>query len=177
MIVFVMDKSSLGASLAKGTRRRDRHRVTSGASSMRTAAIVAITAGAMLAGCSAPAPPAPPPAAVPAAVVNPARFSTVGVASYYSRELNRKRTASGEPFNNNGLTAAHRSLPLNTIVRVTNLENGKSVLVRINDRGPYAAGRIIDLSAKAARTIGMTEEHGTTRVRIEVYDADQSASL
>jgi rare lipoprotein A len=144
---------------------------------MRTAAMIAIMVGGLLAGCSVPAPPpAPAPAAPATATVNPARFSAVGVASVYGRDFNRKRTASGEKFNTNGLTAAHRSLPLNTIVRVTNLETGKSVLVRINDRGPYAAGRIIDLSAKAARDLGMSRD-GLTRVRLEVYDADQSASL
>jgi rare lipoprotein A len=144
---------------------------------MRTAAIIAIMVGGLLAGCSVPAPPpAPAPAPPAAAAVNPARFSAVGVASVYGRDFNRKRTASGEKFNANGLTAAHRSLPLNTVVRVTNLETGKSVLVRINDRGPYAAGRIIDLSTKAARDLGMSQD-GLTRVRLEVYDADQSASL
>jgi len=144
---------------------------------MRRAAIITVIVGGLLAGCSVPVPPpAPAESAAAPATVNPARFSAVGVASVYGRDFNRKRTASGETFNANGLTAAHRSLPLNTIVRVTDLATGKSVLVRINDRGPYAAGRIIDLSTKAARTLGMTED-GLTRVRLEVYDADQSASL
>jgi rare lipoprotein A len=144
---------------------------------MRTAAIITVMVGVLLAGCSVPAPPPTPvvPAAAPAAV-NPARFSAVGVASVYGRGFNRKRTASGETFNANRLTAAHRSLPLNTVVRVTNLANGKSVRVRINDRGPYVAGRIIDLSTEAAHTLGMTAD-SLTRVRLEVYDADQSASL
>jgi rare lipoprotein A len=139
--------------------------------------------GPLVSGCSAS-----PPAAVPAAAIStpapavptprsPVRFSATGVASVYGRGLDRKRTASGEIFNMNSLTAAHRSLPLNTIVRVTNLENGKSVLVRINDRGPYAAGRIIDLSARAARVLDVTKTEGVARVRLEVYDADQSASL
>src|SRR5277367_6069253 len=141
---------------------------------MRTAAILTVMVGGWLAGCAVPVPP-PAPAVPATATVNPARFSAVGLASVYGREFNRKRTASGEKFDTNGLTAAHRSLPLNTIVRVTNLETGKSVLVRINDRGPFAADRIIDLSAKAARTIGMTPD-SLTRVRLDVYDADQSAS-
>lgn len=111
-----------------------------------------------------------------AVAATPVRFSAIGVASWYGRASNRKFTASGERFNMNGLTAAHRSLPLNTIVRVTNLGNAKSVLVRINDRGPYKDGRIIDLSARAARALDMTHE-GAARVRLEVYDADQGASL
>jgi rare lipoprotein A len=139
---------------------------------MRKPAIITFILGALLTGCSVPAPPAEP----VAATVNPARFSAIGVASWYGQESNRKRTASGEMFNMNSLTAAHRSLPLNTVVRVTNLENGRSVLVRINDRGPYVDGRIIDLSAKAARYLDMKEE-GAARVRLEVYDADQAASL
>ena len=130
---------------------------------------------AALAGCAAPAPP--PPTPIPAAAtVNPVRFSATGIASWYGPQFNHKLTASGEPFNMNSMTAAHRTLPLNTIVRVTDLENGKSVLVRINDRGPYVKGRIIDLSAKAARELGMADE-GTARVRLEVYDADQATSI
>ena len=132
---------------------------------------------AVLAACAAPAPlPAPPQAVPTAAVVNPVRFSQTGVASWYGPEFNHKLTASGERFNMNAMTAAHRTLPLNTIVRVTDLENGKSVLVRINDRGPYVNGRIIDLSAKAARELGMADE-GTARVRLEVRDADQATSI
>jgi rare lipoprotein A len=140
---------------------------------MRIAVIIAFLAGTLLAGCAVPVPPPPPPA-TPAAV-NPARFSERGVASIYGRDLNRQRTASGEPFNTNSLTAAHRTLPFNTIVRVTNLENGQSVLVRINDRGPFVAGRVIDLSAKAARSVGMMED-SLTRVRLDVFDTDQTAS-
>jgi len=129
---------------------------------------------AVLAGCIAPPPPPPPPA--PVAPANPLRFSESGVASWYGDDFNDRLTASGEKFNMNSMTAAHRTLPLNTVVRVTNLENGKTVLVRINDRGPYAKGRIIDLSAAAARKLGMRDE-GTARVRLEVYDADQDASV
>jgi rare lipoprotein A len=85
-------------------------------------------------------------------------------------------TASGEPFDMNELTAAHRSLPLHTVVRVTNLDNGRSVKVRINDRGPYLRGRVIDLSAQAARALGMTHD-GIASVRLEVYDDDQAETL
>jgi rare lipoprotein A len=138
------------------------------------ALLTAIVLCLSVAGCIAPPPPAPPPP--PAAPVNQLRFSQTGVASWYGREFDHRLTASGEHFNMNGMTAAHRTLPLNTVVRVTNLENGKSVLVRINDRGPYTNGRIIDLSAGAARKLGMIDD-GTTRVRLEVFDADQDASV
>lgn len=78
-----------------------------------------------------------------------------GVASWYGPGFHGRRTANGERFNQNDLTAAHRSLPFGTRVRVTNLRNGQSVVVRINDRGPFAHGRVIDLSAQAARLIGV----------------------
>jgi rare lipoprotein A len=89
-----------------------------------------------------------------------------GLASVYSKELNGKRTASGEPYGSRRLTAAHRSLPLGTTVKVTNLGNGKSVRVRINDRGPHVRGRIIDLSSGAAAALGFRT--GVARVRIEI---------
>jgi rare lipoprotein A len=79
--------------------------------------------------------------------------STSGVASYYK---SGKQTANGESFNPNGLTAAHRTLPFGTKVRVTNMRNGKSVVVRINDRGPFIRGRVIDLSLGAAKLVEMT---------------------
>lgn len=103
----------------------------------------------------------------------PTRFSgkvllTVeGVASYYSYGFNGKKTASGETFDKNALTAAHREFPFGTLLRVTNLSNGKSVDVTVNDRGPFKKGRIIDLSEAAARVIGMIQT-GTAEVKIEV---------
>jgi hypothetical protein len=90
-----------------------------------------------------------------------------GRASYYGPGFAGRRTASGAVFRPEQLTAAHRYLPLGTKVRVTNLQNGRSVLVTINDRGPYIRGRHIDLSAGAARAIGMIGR-GVARVRIEV---------
>lgn len=90
-----------------------------------------------------------------------------GTASYYGAELAGNRTASGERFNPSALTAAHRTLPLGTKVRVTNQANGKSVVVRINDRGPFAKARIIDLSHGAAKEISMVRA-GTARVTIEL---------
>jgi rare lipoprotein A len=98
-----------------------------------------------------------------------ADFRQVGTASWYGPGFHGKKTASGERFDQNKLTAAHRSLPLDTVVKVTNLENGKAVKVSINDRGPYAGKRVIDLSRAAARELDMTDE-GTARVRIEVAE-------
>ena len=91
------------------------------------------------------------------------------MASYYGREAHGEPTASGEKFNMNALTAAHKTLPFDTKVRVTNLANNKSVVVRINDRGPFVAGRIIDLSYAAAKRIGMLAA-GVTEVEIVVVD-------
>ncbi|WP_009034171.1 septal ring lytic transglycosylase RlpA family protein [Indibacter alkaliphilus] len=80
-----------------------------------------------------------------------------GKASYYARRFEGKKTASGEIFENQELTAAHRSLPFDTEVEVVNPENGKSVIVRINDRGPYRRGKVIDLTRAAARELGMLD--------------------
>lgn len=88
-----------------------------------------------------------------------------GVASWYGPQFHGKLTANGETYNMNDLTAAHRTLPFNTVVQVENLNNGRSVVVRINDRGPYIGDRVIDLSRKAAREIDM-EDAGTSNVRI-----------
>jgi len=98
----------------------------------------------------------------------------IGVASWYGPRFHGRRAASGEIFNQHQYTAAHRRLPFGTQVKVTNLDNGKSVLVRINDRGPYVKGRILDLSRAAARELEMTED-GTVRVKLEVLSSPQSA--
>ncbi|HEX8579504.1 MAG TPA: septal ring lytic transglycosylase RlpA family protein [Allosphingosinicella sp.] len=90
-----------------------------------------------------------------------------GVASYYGKELAGNRTASGERFNPSDLTAAHRSLPLGTKLRVTNKSTGDAVIVRVNDRGPFIKSRLIDLSFGAAREIGMVRT-GTARVTVEI---------
>ena len=90
-----------------------------------------------------------------------------GQASYYGAELEGNPTASGEPFEPGKMTAAHRTLPLGARLRVTNLRTGKSVVVRVNDRGPYEKARVIDLSEAAARKIGMIQR-GTARVRLEL---------
>jgi len=97
----------------------------------------------------------------------PAGLGLVGVASYYGGRFHGRRTASGVRFDMNGLTAAHRTLPFGTRVRVTHLGNGRSVDVRINDRGPYIGGRVIDLSRGAAGVIGMHHQ-GVARVKVTV---------
>ncbi|MCA0208585.1 MAG: septal ring lytic transglycosylase RlpA family protein [Proteobacteria bacterium] len=94
-----------------------------------------------------------------------------GMASYYGNELAGNRTASGERFDPGQLTAAHRSLPFGSMVRVTNTSNGDSVIVRINDRGPFAHGRVIDVSQAAAREIGM-HRSGTARVKLALLNDD-----
>ncbi len=93
--------------------------------------------------------------------------SETGEASYYGKKFNGRRTANGEKYNMYALTAAHVSYPFNTIIRVTNLENNKIVIVRINDRYPTSGKRIIDLSYEAAKTIGMIKS-GTAEVRLDV---------
>ena len=91
----------------------------------------------------------------------------IGIASYYGKKFHKKRTANGEIFNMYKVSAAHKSYPLGTKVRVTNLENGKSIKLVINDRGPFVKGRIIDLSYRAARKLDFVNQ-GTTKVRIDV---------
>ena len=92
-----------------------------------------------------------------------------GLASYYGQQFQGRKTASGERFDNNGMTAAHRTHRFGTRVRVTNEKNGLSVVVRINDRGPFARGRVIDLSRKAAAAIDMIRA-GLVPVRVEVIE-------
>lgn len=92
-----------------------------------------------------------------------------GLASYYSDALEGRSTASGEPYLKAEFTAAHRTLPFNTRVKVTNLSNKKWVVVRINDRGPFVKGRIIDVSRAAAEKLGIIEK-GVVKVRIEVVE-------
>jgi len=100
---------------------------------------------------------------------NPRQSRTfqTGYASWYGRDFQGRSTASGEIFDMHDYTAAHRSLPFGTRVRVTNEANGRSVVVRINDRGPWVEGRILDLSYAAAKALGMIES-GVARVRLEV---------
>ncbi|MDB5359845.1 MAG: RlpA-like protein precursor [Rhodospirillales bacterium] len=99
-------------------------------------------------------------------------FSQVGFASWYGRDHQGHRTANGERFDMHALTAAHRTLPFDTVVRVTRLDTGRTVTVRINDRGPFGRGRVIDLSAAAARTLEISTD-GEAEVRIEEFRSDQ----
>jgi rare lipoprotein A len=100
----------------------------------------------------------------------------VGTASWYGEQFQGKQTASGEPFDMRDFTAAHPSLPLGSVVKVTNLRNGKAVFVRVNDRGPVVEGRIIDLSYNAARALGF-KERGLQTVRLDLYPPTNSLSL
>lgn len=121
--------------------------------------------------------------AVASAVPNPAvvkvvakkhsvRPYEVGTASWYGSFFEGKPTASGEPYNMYDLTAAHPTLPLGTLVRVTNLRNGRAVVVRVNDRGPVVPGRIIDLSYGAAKTLRF-KNRGLQRVRLDIVPPQQ----
>ena len=101
------------------------------------------------------------------------KFSQTGAASWYGRQFHGRKTASGETFDMNAMTAAHRSLPLNCYIRVTNNNNGKSVVVKVNDRGPFHGNRVLDLSYGAAKQLGITNA-GTAKVSIERIDGPNS---
>lgn len=107
--------------------------------------------------------------------VGPIQFTFTGIASWYGPGFHGRRTASGAVFDQHALTAAHRTLPFGTLVRVTNMNNGTSVTVRITDRGPFGGGRVLDLSAGAARAIGMIRS-GVAPVRVDVVSDAASAS-
>jgi len=140
----------------------------------RCCAGLSLVAVCLFAAC-APIPPSEPPTAPspitqvvppPAPPATPPGFTQVGLASWYGRAHAGHRTASGEPFNPNAMTAAHRTLPLGAMVRVTNVGNGRTITVRINDRGPTDGSRIIDLSRAAAEALGF-RANGIARVRLE----------
>jgi rare lipoprotein A len=132
----------------------------------RCPALLALGLALAVSGCARtlpytppPEPSAPPPSAAPS--------RATGIASYYAHQHDGRRTASGERFDMQELTAAHRTLPFGTRVRVTNLDNGRSVVVRINDRGPFIKKRILDVSYAAAQELRMIHR-GTARVRLDV---------
>ena len=138
-------------------------------------AAIALTALVFLSGCAGPstmesgasaATGSSAPAAEPAASEKAER-AEVGEASWYGVPYHGRTTASGETFNMNAMTAAHKTLPFGTKVKVTNMTNGRAVQVVINDRGPFVPGRIIDLSRAAADKIGMIKS-GVAKVRVEV---------
>jgi rare lipoprotein A len=150
-----------------------------------------LVTGALLSGCGRhqaarvsvpPAPtvseiPAPPPArSTPAPTTPPstqAVYVEVGLASWYGPPYHNRRGSNGEIYNMNALTAAHRTLPLGTRVRVTNLKTGHSIVVRITDRGPFIRGRIVDLSLAAAKAVDVRRP-GVAKVKLEVVDAPAS---
>jgi rare lipoprotein A len=129
-----------------------------------------------------PSPPAPqpqaaaplrqPPAVPPQVLAAGPFFTETGLASFYGRAHLGKRTASGDRFDLRDFTAAHRTLAFGTLVRVTNLGNGRSVTVKITDRGPKIKTRIIDISLAAAQALDM-QQKGVTRVKVEAFRADQ----
>lgn len=102
-------------------------------------------------------------------------YSETGIASWYGPGFHGKDTANGETYDQNDLTAAHRTLPMPSAVRVTNLENGRSIVLRINDRGPFARGRIIDVSRRGAQLLGF-EKNGVAKVRVDILP-DESRQL
>jgi len=140
-----------------------------------------IVLGMIVSGCGAnnqvqtSAPPAPPGVKIgnPYKVAgkwytpeaNPT-YNQVGIASWYGADFHNKQTANGEVYNMNALTAAHTTLPMPSFVRVTNLENRRSLILRVNDRGPFVGNRLIDVSRRGAQLLGF-EKRGTTRVRVE----------
>lgn len=129
------------------------------ATAMRPPAFISLLILFAMAGCAGTGPPRgslPP-------------DTQVGFASYYASRFNGLRTASGERYDETSLTAAHRTLPFGTRVQVTNLGNGRHVVVTINDRGPFARGRVIDVSRRAARKLDFVRD-GTARVRLEILE-------
>lgn len=111
-----------------------------------------------------PPPPSPTPRETPAA------WTQTGIASWYGEPFHGRTTASGEKYDMNKLTCAHKTLPFQTRLRVQNLDNGRSITLRVTDRGPFVEGRIVDVSRKAAQELGMIGP-GTARVRITVLPA------
>lgn len=96
-------------------------------------------------------------------------YDEIGFASWYGKDFHGKKTANGEYFNMNALTAAHKTLPLPTFVKVTNLENGRTLILRVNDRGPFVGDRVIDISRRGAQLLGFHKQ-GLTKVRIQATD-------
>lgn len=152
--------------------------------------IILATAAGMLAGCADRSEPVPvqvekrgyykvgKPYQVGGVWYYPAEdysYDETGIASWYGPNFHAKETANGEVYDQNAVTAAHKTLPMPCYVRVTNLENGRSIVVRINDRGPYVASRIIDLSRRSAQMLGV-EGRGTAKVRVQIM-AEESREL
>ncbi|HYG27867.1 MAG TPA: septal ring lytic transglycosylase RlpA family protein [Caulobacteraceae bacterium] len=143
---------------------------------MRRRLLAAVLACGALAACAS-TPPEPPPQTVSGTMKpytirgktytprHDPDYDEVGLASWYGGKHHGRMTADGEIFDQNAPSAAHKTLPLPSVVEVKNLENGRKIKVRVNDRGPFAEGRIIDLSKEAARQLGMLEQ-GLAKVRV-----------
>lgn len=101
-------------------------------------------------------------------------YDGTGVASWYGGAFHNRLTANGERYDENELTAAHQTLPLPSVVRVTNLDNGRSLILRVNDRGPFVGARILDVSKKAAKLLGF-HGRGTAQVRVKVMEKESRA--
>ena len=129
-------------------------------------ALLALSLALLLSACTGNRQPPPP--------ASPTGGVERGMASWYGPGFNGHRTANGERYNMRGMTAAHQTLPFGSLVEVRNLENGHAVVVRINDRGPFARGRVIDLSYAAAREVGVFGP-GTAEVELRVLGADPAA--
>ncbi len=167
----------------------------------RSASLLLLLASLLLAGCAGHPPAAGPTPGIPGQAQAPGHgiykvgtpyqiggvwyrpaedftYDETGIASWYGEDFHGKYTANGEIFDLNALTAAHRTLPMPSIVQVTNLENGRTMELRVNDRGPYARGRIIDVSRRAAQLLGF-EAQGTAKVRVKILvpESIQVASL
>jgi rare lipoprotein A len=102
-------------------------------------------------------------------IIDTSRTEIIGISSYYGKDFHGKLTANGEIFDMYGVTAAHKTLPLNTVARVTNLDNGKSIILRVNDRGPYIVGRELDCSYGAAKKLGFLKQ-GMAEVKIKIIE-------
>jgi rare lipoprotein A len=102
-------------------------------------------------------------------------YEIEGRASWYGKQFHGRLTANGELFDQNELTAAHQTLPLPSVIRVTNLENGRTLVLRVNDRGPFVRNRVLDVSKKAAKLLNFHDQ-GTTRVRIELLEKESKAA-
>jgi rare lipoprotein A len=135
----------------------------------------ALLAGVLAAGCAHGPPPAPRPEPAPPAAPRPAppgpaepeRPGTeVGIASFYAHRFHGRRTASGARYDMNAMTCAHPTLPFGTRLRVTDVASGRSVVVTVNDRGPFTGGRVVDVSYAAAKQLGMVKR-GLARVKVE----------
>lgn len=137
-----------------------------------TAALI-VAAAAFTPSCRHKSSNAPPPAPPPPPVEQPV---VAGVASFYGPGFHGRLTANGERYNQHGRTAAHRSLPFGTCLRVVNLDNGTDVVVRVNDRGPYVGKRVLDLSVGAAKELQMVDS-GVTRVRAFKCDASDMRAM